>query len=86
MAKGYREASDRATRRPGADSLVEILGRGRDDGSFPLAEPDRDAAAIHAVVDRAFAAPLQGIALDQDLLVGYVMDFSLRALGATRPR
>lgn len=85
LAKGYREASV-ALRAFREQILAEILRRGRDDGSFPLAEPERDAAAIHAVVDRAFAAPLQGLGLDQELLVGYVVDFSLRALGATRPR
>jgi predicted phage gp36 major capsid-like protein len=85
MAKGYREATAelRADRER---ILADILRRGRDDGSFPLAEPERDAAAIHALADRAFAAPLQGVGLDQELLVGYVMDFALRALGATRPR
>jgi AcrR family transcriptional regulator len=85
MAKGYREASVelRADRER---ILADILRRGRDDGSFPLAEPERDAAAIHALADRAFAAPLQGVGLDQELLVGYVLDFALRALGSTRPR
>ena len=85
VAKGYRAASAelRADRER---ILADILRRGHDDGSFPLAEPDRDAAAIHAVVDRAFAAPLQGLGLDQELLVSYVLDLSLRALGATRPR
>ena len=50
-AKGYRETREQAH----ADrerSLVEILRRGRDDGSFPLADPDRDAIAISAVVSR----------------------------------
>ncbi|HZQ33046.1 MAG TPA: TetR/AcrR family transcriptional regulator [Mycobacterium sp.] len=81
VAKGYREASAqlRAEREL---ILADILRRGRDDGTFPLAEPDRDAAAIHALADRAFAEPLHGIGLDQDLLVGYVLDFALRALGA----
>jgi AcrR family transcriptional regulator len=85
VAKGYREASAelRADRER---ILAEILRRGRDDGSFPLAEPDRDAAAIHAVVDRAFAAPLLGLGPDRDHLVGYVLDFALRALGAKPQR
>ena len=85
VAKGYRDASAelRAERER---TLADILRRGHEDGSFPLAEPDRDAAAIHAVVDRAFAAPLSGLGPDRDLLVGYVLDFALRALGATRPR
>ena len=53
-AKGYRETREQAH----ADrerSLVEILRRGRDDGSFPLAEPERDAIAISAVVSRVMA-------------------------------
>ena len=85
VAKGYREASAelRADRE---EILADILRHGRDDGSFPLAVPERDAAAIHAVVDRAFAAPLLGLGLEQELLVGYVLDFALRALGATQPR
>ncbi|MGE5697055.1 MAG: TetR/AcrR family transcriptional regulator [Candidatus Sericytochromatia bacterium] len=83
VAKGYREASAelRASRE---EILADILRRGHDDGSFPLAEPGRDAAAIHAVVDRAFAAPLLGLGPDRELLVGYVHDFALRALGAHR--
>jgi AcrR family transcriptional regulator len=85
VAKGYREASAdlRAERER---VLADILRLGRDDGSFPLAEPERDAAAIHAVVDRAFAAPLSGLGPDRELLVGYVLDFALRALGATQRR
>jgi len=85
VAKGYRQASAdlRADRE---QILADILGRGHDDGSFPFAEPDRDAAAIHAVVDRAFAAPLLGLGPDRELLVGYVLDFALRALGATHRR
>lgn len=83
VAKGYREASEelRAHRE---EILADILRRGRHDGSFPLAKPEVDAAAIHAVVDRAFAAPLLGLGPDQEELVGYVVDFALRALGSTR--
>lgn len=83
VAKGYRDASAEL-RSNREEILADILRRGRDDGSFPLAEPDRDAAAIHAVVDRAFAAPLLGLGPDRELLVGYVHDFALRALGAHR--
>jgi AcrR family transcriptional regulator len=85
VAKGYDEASAelRADRER---ILADVLRRGRDDGSFPLAEPERDAAAIHAIVDRAFAAPLLGVGPDRERLVGYVVDFALRALGATRTR
>jgi AcrR family transcriptional regulator len=85
VAKGYREISAelRADRER---ILADILRRGRDDGSFPLAEPERDAAAINALVERAFVTPLQGVGLDQERLVGYVLDFALRALGSTRPQ
>jgi AcrR family transcriptional regulator len=85
VAKGYRETSAelRADRER---ILADILRRGRDDGSFPLAEPERDAAAINALAERAFAAPLQGVGLDQERLVRYVLDFALRALGSKRPR
>ena len=85
VAKGYREASHEL-RVERERILADILRRGRDEGTFPLAEPDRDAAAIHAVVDRAFEAPLQGLRIDQDQLVGYVLDFALRALGALSAR
>ena len=56
-AKGYRETRERAH----ADrerSLVEILRRGRDDGSFPLADPGRDAIAISAVISREMTDPV----------------------------
>jgi AcrR family transcriptional regulator len=85
LAKGYRDTSV-GLRADRERILADILLRGRDDDSFPLAEPERDAAAIHAVADRAFAAPLQGVGLDQELLVGYVLDFALRALGAKPER
>jgi AcrR family transcriptional regulator len=82
VAKGYRDAGAelRADRE---EILADILRRGRSDGSFPLARPEVDAAAIHAVVDRAFAAPLLGLGPDHQQLVGYVVDFALRALGST---
>jgi len=81
VAKGYREAS--AQLRGDREAiLADILRRGHADGSFPLAQPEVDAAAIHAVVDRAFAAPLMGLGPDHQQLVGYVVDFALRALGS----
>jgi hypothetical protein len=85
VAKGYREASAEL-RTDREEILADILRRGRSDGSFPLAKPEMDAAAIHAVVDRAFAAPLLGLGPDHQDLVGYVVDFALRALGWTPPR
>ena len=81
VAKGYRE-THAELRIEREKIFADILSRGRGDGTFPLAEPDRDAAAIHALVDRAFAAPMLGVGPDREELVGYVVDFALRALGA----
>jgi AcrR family transcriptional regulator len=83
MAKGYREASAelRADREK---ILADILRRGRSEGIFPLADPERDAAAIHAVLDRAFGSPIVDPAKRREQIVGYVVDFTLRALGANR--
>lgn len=82
-AKGYRETRERAH----ADrerSLVEILRRGKEDGSFPLADPERDAIAISAVVSRE----MNGWSPDDDRQLqrslARVLDFALRALGAER--
>jgi AcrR family transcriptional regulator len=80
-AKGYRETRERAH----ADrerSLVEILRRGRDDGSFPLADPEHDAVAISAVISREMVNQTPGD--DQRLRqsLDWVLEFALRALGA----
>jgi AcrR family transcriptional regulator len=80
-AKGYRETRERAH----ADrerSLIEILRRGRDDGSFPLADPEHDAVAISAVISREMInqKPDDEQRLRQSL--DWVLEFSLRALGA----
>jgi AcrR family transcriptional regulator len=82
-AKGYRETRERAH----ADrerSLVEILRRGKEDGSFPLADPERDAIAISAVVSREMTgwSPDDDRQLQRSL--ARVLDFALRALGAER--
>ena len=81
-AKGYRETRERAH----ADrerSLVEILRRGHRDGSFPLADPERDAIAISAVVSREMTDAIRR-RCQQRLRrsLDWVLDFSLRALGA----
>jgi AcrR family transcriptional regulator len=82
-AKGYRETRERAH----ADrerSLVEILRRGREDGTFPLSKPEQDAIAISAVTSRVLIGQnyedQDGLQRAQDL----IFDFSLRALGADR--
>lgn len=81
-AKGYRETRERA--HTGRErSLVVILRRGRHDGSFPLAEPERDAVAISAVISREMLSQMPG---DEDRLrrsLDWVLRFALRALGAT---
>lgn len=84
-AKGYRETREKAH----ADrerSLVEILRRGRDDGSFPLADPEQDAIAINAIISRVMITQTYD---DHDGLrraKAGVLDFALRALGAGRHR
>jgi AcrR family transcriptional regulator len=82
-AKGYRELRERLH----ADrerSLVEILRRGRDDGSFPLANPERDAVAISAVVSRVMTGQSPDDARQLERSMARVLDFALRALGADR--
>lgn len=81
-AKGYRETRERAH----ADrerSLVEILRRGRHDGSFPLTNPERDAIAISAVVSREMSLP-SDVNGGMECAQTRVLDFALRALGALR--
>ena len=82
-AKGYRETRERA-HVDRERSLVKILRRGRDDGSFPLAEPERDAVAISAIVSREMTG--QSPEDEQQLRrsLARVVDFALRALGAER--
>ncbi len=82
-AKGYRETRERA-HVDRERSLVELLRRGRDDGSFPLADPQHDAVAISALVSREMT--LRGTADGCELqrAGGRVLSFALRALGATR--
>ena len=80
-AKGYRETRERAH----ADrerSLIEILRRGRDDGSFPLADPEHDAVAISAVISREMANQAPGDEQRLRRSLDWVLEFSLRALGA----
>jgi hypothetical protein len=82
-AKGYRETRERAH----ADrerSLVEILRRGREDGSFPLADPEGDAIAISAVVSRVMVDQSPGDEQRLQRSLDWVLDFALRAVGAER--
>jgi AcrR family transcriptional regulator len=82
-AKGYRETRERlhAERER---SLEKVLQRGRDDGTFPLADPRRDAVAISAVVSRELTISAPGNAEELQHARARVLDFALRALGAAR--
>ena len=83
-ARGYRETRDQAH----ADrerSLVEILRRGRDDGSFPLARPREDAMAINAIISRVMIAQSYDDHEGLRKAKADILDFALRALGADRP-
>lgn len=85
MAKGYRETRERSH----ADrerSLVEILGRGQGDGSFPLTDPDSDAVAISAVVSRVMAMQVPDDPQRLKQAQARVLDFALRAVGAFSPK
>jgi AcrR family transcriptional regulator len=80
-AKGYRETRERAH----ADrerSLVEILRRGRADGSFPQADPEHDAIAISAVISREMVNQMPGDEARLQRSLDWVLEFALRALGA----
>jgi AcrR family transcriptional regulator len=82
-AKGYRETRERAH----ADrerSLIEILRRGRADGSFPMADPEHDAVAISAVISREMVSLSPGDEARLRRSMDWVLEFSLRALGAER--
>jgi AcrR family transcriptional regulator len=82
-AKGYPEVRERV-RTDRERSLVEILQRGHGDGSFPLADPQRDAVAISAVVSREMTTPRASEERDLQRARARVLDFALRALGADR--
>ncbi len=84
-ARGYRELRERfhADRER---SLSEILRRGRHDGSFPLTEPEIDAVAINAVVSRVLGNQNSDDPQIRKQAQETVLDFALRAVGATGPR
>jgi len=82
-AKGYREMREKGH----ADrerSLVAILRRGRDDGSFPLADPEQDAFAINAVISRVMISQSYEDQEGMRRAQAQIQDFALRALGANR--
>ncbi|NVN49698.1 TetR/AcrR family transcriptional regulator [Mycobacterium sp. DL] len=81
MAKGYQETRDRA-RCDRERSLATILRRGRDDGSFPITDPDCDAELIGAVVSRALNNETPDDLQHLKQTQAKVLDFALRAVGA----
>ena len=82
-AKGYRETRERAHALR-ERSLVEILRRGRADGSFPHADPEHDAVAISAVISREMVDQSPGDEARLQRSLDWVLEFALRALGGNR--
>lgn len=80
-AQGYRELREQS--HAGRErSLTEILGRGRADGSFPLADPDHDAVAISALVSRIMTSVTPDDPQAVKQAQSQLLDFALRAVGA----
>ena len=80
-ARGYRETRERA-HLDRERSLVEIIRRGRSDGSFPLADPEHVAVAISAVISREMVNQTPGDERRLQQSLDWVLEFALRALGA----
>lgn len=84
-AKGYPEAREQ-WHVDRERSLAAILRRGRQDGSFPLAKPDQDAAAIGAVVTHEMTKQRPDDPSQWQRSLAEVVDFALRAVGAQTAR
>ncbi|PEG58489.1 TetR/AcrR family transcriptional regulator [Mycolicibacterium boenickei] len=82
-AKGYQSAQEQ-WRLDRERSLAALLRRGRADGSFPLTRPDRDAAAIRAVVSHELSR--LGADGDWECACAAAVDFALRAVGVDTRR
>ncbi len=83
-ARGYQSGQEQ-WRRDRERSLAGLLRRGRADGSFPLTRPERDAAAIRAVVsDELARLGTGGDDRDWECARAASVDFALRAVGARR--
>lgn len=78
-ARGYQSVQEQ-WRIDRERSLAALLRRGRDDGSFPLTRPERDAAAIRAVVSHELSR--LGADGDWECACAAAVDFALRAVGA----
>ncbi|OJZ63303.1 TetR family transcriptional regulator [Mycolicibacterium diernhoferi] len=79
-AKGYRDAREQSRARR-ESSLVDILAMGREDGSFPLTEPESDAIAIAALVSRELTSARIYDPAQIPVARARVERFALRALG-----
>lgn len=65
--------------------IAAILRQGVRDGSFPMANAEPDAGAIHAMITEALAAQFDGSArVSAAESAGQLIDFAFRALGVTR--
>lgn len=82
-AKGYQSVQEQ-WRLDRERSLAALLRRGRADGSFPLTRPDRDAAAIRAVVSHELSR--LGADGDWECACAAAVDFALRAVGVDTRR
>src|SRR5690606_21722017 len=81
-ADGYAEEAAHASQLMLAP-LLEVLEAGRADGSFPSADPLRDAAMIRAMVWDAAGLPLaRHRAASRDEARASLMSFCRRALGS----
>jgi AcrR family transcriptional regulator len=66
------------------EPLIETLARGRDDGSFPDTEPERDARSVHAIVWSMVEEHLYGDGTTSfDDARAHALRFCFPALGAT---
>jgi AcrR family transcriptional regulator len=81
-ASGYADERARTMSRL-QEGIARILVRGREDGSFPWANPEPDSRAIRSALTEAFAEQMTGSApVDAAEAAAEVADFAFRALGA----
>ncbi|MFE9096764.1 TetR/AcrR family transcriptional regulator [Streptomyces sp. NPDC007264] len=68
-------------------AIAQILHRGREDGSFPLTDPETDAWAIRAVLFQALDEQMRRSAsVSAADVAAQVVEFAFRALGAAGGR
>jgi AcrR family transcriptional regulator len=83
-APGFRRIVGQGARQHTA-VLAEVLRQGKEQGVFPLADPDNDAAAFYAVVICIIEARLLGEpGPTRDAARAHTLGLFLRALGARR--